>query len=116
MVVDDTTFMRVILKNMIQGSGHEVITEAANGEVAIRLFRQFKPDLVIMDIIMPEMDGIEALLTIMKYDPGARVIMCSAMGQHNKVIDAIQAGAKDFIVKPFQKERVLQAIIKALQH
>lgn len=116
MVVDDTTFMRVMLKNMLETSGHEVVVEAANGEDAIQMFKQYKPDLVTMDITMPVMGGIEALMMILEYNRQAKVIMCSAVSQQKYVINAIQAGAKDFIVKPFQRERVLQAIKTALKH
>jgi two-component system chemotaxis response regulator CheY len=114
MVVDDTAFMRTILKDVLVLGGHEIIAEARNGEEAVQLFKQLKPDLVTMDITMPEMDGITALTEIMKFDPWAKVIMCSAMGQQALVVDAIQAGAKDFIVKPFLKERVLLAVDKVL--
>lgn len=110
MVVDDTAFMRTILGDLLTKMGHEVVGKAANGQEAIRLYMQLKPDLVTMDITMPEMDGVTALKQIRKADPEAKVIMCSAIGQHAMVIDAITAGAKDFIVKPLQMERVVTAI------
>lgn len=116
MVVDDAAFMRQMLKDMLSSSGFEIAAEAANGEEAVQLYKKVKPDLVTMDITMPEMDGIEALAEIRKHDPLAKVIMCSAMGQQGMVVNAIRAGAKDFIVKPFQKERVLEAISKVLMN
>lgn len=114
MVVDDAAFMRQMLKDMLSTSGFEIAAEAANGEEAVQMYKKVKPDLVTMDITMPEMDGIEALTEIRKHDPQAKVIMCSAMGQQGMVVNAIKAGAKDFIVKPFQKDRVLEAISKVL--
>jgi two-component system chemotaxis response regulator CheY len=109
-VVDDTAFLRTILKDLLVLGGHEIIAEARNGEEAIHLFKRLKPDLITMDITMPEMDGITALTEIVKIDALAKVIMCSALGQQAMVLHAIQAGAKDFIVKPFHKERVLLAV------
>ncbi|MGR6836148.1 response regulator [Syntrophomonas erecta] len=114
LIVDDAAFMRMMIKDILSKNGYEVIGEAENGLVAIDKFRDLKPDLVTMDITMPEMDGIAAVKEIKAMDPSAKVIMCSAMGQQAMVIDAIQAGAKDFIVKPFQPERVLEAVSKAL--
>jgi two-component system chemotaxis response regulator CheY len=114
LVVDDAAFMRMMLKDILTKGGHQVIGEAANGIEAIEQYRKLTPDLVTMDITMPEMEGIDALKHIKQEDPKARVIMCSAMGQQGMVVQAIQAGAKDFIVKPFQSERVLDAISKAI--
>lgn len=114
LIVDDAAFMRMMIKDILTKNGYEVVGEAENGQVAVDKYRELKPDLVTMDITMPEMDGIAAVKEIKSQDPGARVIMCSAMGQQAMVIDAIQAGAKDFIVKPFQPERVLEAVSKAL--
>lgn len=114
LVVDDAAFMRMMIKEILTKNGFEVIGEANDGAEAIEKFRELKPDLITMDITMPEMDGIVALKEIKKEDPNAKIIMCSAMGQQAMVIDAIQAGAKDFIVKPFQAERVIEAITKAL--
>lgn len=114
MVVDDTAFMRAMIREMISGSGHEIVAEAKNGEEAVRLYSNAKPDVMTMDITMPDMDGVTALKNIRKIDPQAKVIMCSAMGQHAMVLDAIQAGAKDFIVKPLQQHRLLEAIDKVL--
>lgn len=110
LICDDTMFMRTVLKNLLSESGYEVVGEAENGKIAIKKFKEFKPDLVLMDITMPEMDGIEALQEIMKIDSTAKVIMCSAMGQEKMVAAAIKGGAKDFVVKPFENERVIQAI------
>jgi two-component system chemotaxis response regulator CheY len=114
MVVDDTAFMRMVLRSILEEMGLKVVAEASNGKDAVKLFKQVKPDLVTMDITMPDMDGLQALREIRKTDADAKVIMCSAMGQHNKIIEAIHAGAKDFIVKPFQKDRILVAINKVI--
>lgn len=114
MVVDDAAFMRVRLKNVLGEQGHEVI-EASNGAEAVTLYEQQRPDLVLMDITMPEMDGISALRAIRDKDPDAKVIMCSALGQERTVIEAIKSGAKDFIVKPFQPERVIEAVNKQIR-
>jgi two-component system chemotaxis response regulator CheY len=113
LVVDDAAFMRMMIKDILVKHGFEVIGEAANGAEAVVLFKELSPDLVTMDITMPEMDGITALKGIKKLDPNAKVVMCSAMGQQAMVLEAIQAGAKDFIVKPFQADRVIEAVKKA---
>lgn len=114
LVVDDAAFMRMMIKDILTKNGYDVVGEAENGLIAVEKFQELNPDLVTLDITMPEMDGIEALKKIKSITPNARVVMCSAMGQQAMVIDAIQAGAKDFIVKPFQADRVLEAISKAL--
>lgn len=114
LIVDDAAFMRMMIKDILVKNGYNVVGEAENGNVAVEKYKELNPDLVTMDITMPEKDGITALKEIREYDPNAKVIMCSAMGQQAMVIDAIQAGAKDFIVKPFQAERVLEAVSKAL--
>lgn len=114
LVVDDAAFMRMMIKDILTKNGYEVVGEAENGAAAVERFKDLRPDLVTMDITMPEMDGISAVREIKAIDASARIIMCSAMGQQAMVIDAIQAGAKDFIVKPFQPERVLEAVSKAL--
>jgi two-component system chemotaxis response regulator CheY len=106
--------MRMMLKNILVGSGYEVVGEAENGAKAVEQFKALKPDLVMMDIIMPEMGGIDAVREIMKVNPSAKILMCSSMGQQSLVVEAIQAGAKDFIVKPFQPSNVLDAVKKAL--
>ncbi|KYD00018.1 response regulator [Heyndrickxia sporothermodurans] len=114
LVVDDAAFMRMMIKDILTKNGFEVVAEAADGAQAVEKYKELKPDLVTMDITMPEMDGITALKEIKGIDPSAKIIMCSAMGQQAMVIDAIQAGAKDFIVKPFQADRVIEAIQKTL--
>jgi two-component system, chemotaxis family, chemotaxis protein CheY len=114
MVVDDTAFMRMVLRSILEEIGLKVVAEASNGKDAVKLFKQVKPDLVTMDITMPDMDGLQALREIRKSDADAKVIMCSAVGQQNKIIEAIHAGAKDFIVKPFLRDRILVAVNKAL--
>ena len=114
LVCDDAAFMRMMIKDILSKNGYNVAGEAENGLVAIEKYKEVSPDLVLMDITMPEMDGIQALKEIKKVDAGAKVIMCSAMGQQAMVIESIQAGAKDFIVKPFQADRVLEAVKKVV--
>ena len=114
LIVDDAAFMRMMLKDILTKNGYEVIGEAENGKVAVEKYKELQPELVTMDITIPEMDGITAVKKIREINPGARIVMCSAMGQQAMVIDAIQAGAKDFVVKPFQPERVVEAVRKAL--
>ncbi|MGI6413536.1 MAG: response regulator [Syntrophomonadaceae bacterium] len=115
LIVDDAAFMRMMIKNILNKNGYSVVGEAENGVVAVEMYRRLRPDFVTMDITMPEKDGIMALKEIMSIDPKAKVIMCSAMGQQILVMEAIQAGARDFIAKPFQPERVLQALQKAVK-
>jgi len=115
LVVDDAQFMRMMMKNILSGAGYDIVGEGENGVQAIEKYKDLKPDLVVMDMIMPEMGGIDAVREIVKLDPGARVLMCSAMGQQALVVEAIQVGARDFIVKPFQPAGVLEAVAKALQ-
>jgi two-component system chemotaxis response regulator CheY len=110
LVVDDALFMRNMLKDIFTRAGHEVIGEAANGVDAVDRFRELRPDLVTMDIVMPLRSGIEALQEITQEDPGACVVMCSALGQDALVVEAVQAGARDFIIKPFQEKRVLEVV------
>ncbi|MBM7571831.1 response regulator [Aquibacillus albus] len=114
LIVDDAAFMRMMIKDILTKNGYDVVGEAQDGVQALEKYKELSPDLVTMDITMPEMDGITSLKEIKNFDADAKVIMCSAMGQQAMVIDAIQAGAKDFIVKPFQADRVLEAIQKAL--
>ena len=114
LICDDAAFMRMMIKDILTKNGYNVAGEAENGLRAVEKYNELKPDLVMMDITMPEMDGIQALKKIKELDPGATVIMCSAMGQQAMVIEAIQSGAKDFIVKPFQADRVLEAIKKVV--
>jgi two-component system, chemotaxis family, chemotaxis protein CheY len=112
LVVDDAAFMRAMLNDMLINSGHEIVGEGANGHEAVALYKQLKPDLVTLDITMPEADGIFALKEIRSFDSSAKVIMCSAMGQKHFVVEAIKNGALDFLVKPFNKERVAETIRK----
>ncbi|HLR07938.1 MAG TPA: response regulator [Bacillota bacterium] len=114
LIVDDAAFMRMMIKDILEKNGYHVVGEAQDGNEAVAKYKELSPDLVTMDITMPEKDGITALKEIRAFNPEAKIIMCSAMGQQAMVIDAIQAGAKDFIVKPFQADRVLEAIQKAL--
>ena len=114
LVCDDAVFMRTMIGDILTQAGLEVIGEADSGAQAVEKYKALKPDLVTMDIIMPEMGGIDAVREITTFDPQARVLMCSAMGQQALVAEAIQAGAKDFVVKPFEAARVLSAIQKAL--
>nr|WP_318683560.1 response regulator [uncultured Acetatifactor sp.] len=114
LICDDAAFMRMMIKDILTKNGYNVSGEAENGVKAVEKYKELSPDLVLMDITMPEMDGIQALKEIKKQDSGAKVIMCSAMGQQAMVIESIQAGAKDFIVKPFQAERVIEAVKKVV--
>jgi two-component system chemotaxis response regulator CheY len=114
LIADDAAFMRMMIKNILTEAGYEIVGEAENGAVAVVKHRELKPDITTMDITMPELDGLSALRQIREADPTARVVMCSAMGQQSMVIESIQAGAKDFIVKPFQADRVLETLTKAL--
>ena len=114
LVVDDAAFMRMMVKDILTKNGYEVVGEAENGMKALEKYQELKPDRTTMDITRPEMDGISAVKEIKKVDPNAKIVMCSAMGQQAMVIEAIQAGARDFIVKPFQPDRVLEAVRKAV--
>ena len=114
LVCDDAAFMRMMIKDILSKNGYTVVGEAENGAKAVEKYNELEPDLVLMDITMPEMDGIQALKKIKEGDSGAAVIMCSAMGQQAMVIESIQSGARDFIVKPFQADRVLEAVRKVV--
>lgn len=114
LLVDDAAVMRMMLKKILVENGYEVVGEAENGQRAIDRYKELSPNLVIMDITMPELNGIEATKGIKAVDPNALIIMCSAMGQQSMVIEAIQAGARDFIVKPFQQDRVVEAVKKVI--
>lgn len=114
LICDDAAFMRMMIKDILTKNGYNVAGEAENGKIAVEKYNELKPDLVMMDITMPEMDGIQALKKIKENDSAATVIMCSAMGQQAMVIESIQSGAKDFIVKPFQADRVIEAVKKAV--
>jgi two-component system chemotaxis response regulator CheY len=114
LIVDDLTFIKMVLKDLVEKAGFRVVGEASDGEEALRLFAEKRPDIVLLDITMPKMDGLTALRKILEMDPEAKVIMCSALGQQRLILQAIQMGAKDFIVKPFRPERVIGAIKKIL--
>ena len=114
LVVDDAAFMRKLLSDALTSGGHEIVGEAGNGAEAVERFQELKPELTTLDITMPEKDGLQALAEIMAIDPTAKVVMCSALGQEGKVLESIKLGAKDFVVKPFQPPRVLEAVGKAL--
>ena len=115
LIVDDAAFMRMILKDILTKNGFEVCGEASNGNEAIQKYKELNPDLTTLDITMPEMDGITTLKEIKKVDKNAKVMMCSAMGQEAMVLDSIKAGALDFIVKPFNANRILEAVNKILK-
>ena len=114
LVCDDAIFMRTMISDILSQAGFEVVGEAESGLQAVAKYRELKPDLVTMDIVMPDMGGIEAVREICKSDPEAKILMCSAMGQQALVVEAIQAGAKDVVVKPFQPSRVLEAVQRVL--
>ena len=114
LIVDDLDFIKIVLRDILEKSGFRVAGEASNGDDAIRIYQDTKPDAVLMDITMPGMDGLTALKKIKEIDPAARIIICSALGQQRLIVQAIQLGAKDFIVKPFQPQRVISALKKAL--
>jgi two-component system, chemotaxis family, chemotaxis protein CheY len=114
LIVDDLTFIKIVLRDIIEKAGFRVVGEASNGEQALTMYQDTRPDVVLMDITMPGMDGLTALRKIREIDAAARVIICSALGQQQLIVQAIQLGAKDFIVKPFQPRRVIAALKKAL--
>jgi two-component system, chemotaxis family, chemotaxis protein CheY len=114
LICDDAIFMRTMIGDILSQAGFQVVGEAENGIQAVEKYRDLRPDLVTMDIVMPEMGGIDAVREIVKDDPGAKILMCSAMGQQALVIEAIQAGARDFVVKPFQPSRVLEAVQRVI--
>jgi two-component system chemotaxis response regulator CheY len=114
LIVDDLAFIKIVLRDILEKSGFRVVGEASNGEEAITLYQDKRPDVVLMDITMPGMDGLTALKKIREIDGEARVIICSALGQQRLIVQAIQLGAKDFIVKPFQPQRVVSSLKKAL--
>ncbi|MGO9752772.1 MAG: response regulator [Solirubrobacteraceae bacterium] len=114
LVVDDAAFMRKLLSDALASGGHEVVGEAGNGSDAVARWQELRPELTTLDITMPVKDGLAALAEIISIDPTARIVMCSALGQETKVLEAVKLGAKDFVVKPFQPARVLEAVGKAL--
>ena len=114
LVVDDAIFMRKMISDILEGNNMEVVGEADTGALAVEKYKELKPDLVMMDIIMPEMNGIDAVRQIMSSDSQARIVMCSALGQQALVQDAMTAGAKDFLIKPFNPSRVIEVVSKIL--
>lgn len=114
LIVDDAIFMRTMIGDILKAAGFEVAGEASTGAEAVEKYKELEPDLVTMDIVMPDMGGIDAVREIIKFDPDAKILMCSAMGQQGLVVEAIQAGARDFVVKPFQPSRVLEAVQRLL--
>ena len=114
LICDDAIFMRTMIADILTGAGYEIAGEAESGLQAVERYKTLKPDLVTMDIVMPDMGGIEAVRAIVATNPEAKILMCSAMGQQSLVVEAIQAGAKDFVVKPFQPVRVLEAVQRVL--
>jgi two-component system, chemotaxis family, chemotaxis protein CheY len=114
LIVDDTLFMRTLLKNILFSGGHAIVGEAGDGDEAIEKYKELKPDLVTMDVVMPKMNGIEALKAIKALDPNARIIMCTAVGQEQMVKLAIKSGARGYVVKPFQAPKVLEEIKNVL--
>jgi two-component system chemotaxis response regulator CheY len=114
LIVDDAQFMRFMIGDIVKSLGHAVVSEAENGKIGVEMYKQFKPDLVTMDLVMPEMNGLDALKAIREIDPKARIIVVSAIDQRESLMQAIRAGAADFIIKPFEEERVASAITKTL--
>lgn len=114
MVVDDAAFMRMMIKDTLKKNGYEDLIEAADGAIAVDTHKTESPDLVIMDITMPNKDGLQALKEIKEYDANAKIVMCSAMGQESMVVEAIKLGAKDFIVKPFKPDRIIKTVTTVL--
>lgn len=114
LVVDDAMFMRAAVKRILDQAGFDIVGEAENGQIAVHKYNELQPDAVLMDITMPDMDGISATRCILKADPNAKIIMCTALGQQNMVVEALQAGARDYIVKPFQPDRVVEGLSKIL--
>ncbi len=114
LIVDDALFMRTMLRDIFESAGWQIVAEAENGEQAIEKYKIHQPDLVTMDIVMPELGGIDALKIILGDNPEARIVVCSALGQKNLIMDAVNAGAKDFIVKPFQSDQVLEVVERVI--
>jgi two-component system, chemotaxis family, chemotaxis protein CheY len=115
LLCDDALFMRTMLRGIVTAAGYEVLGEAENGKRAVELYRDVRPDIVVMDMVMPELSGVDAVRDIRRLDPGARIVMCSAMGQQQLVADALSAGASGFITKPFTASRVLEALVDLMQ-
>ena len=115
LIVDDLEFMRTLIRDILEGAGHEVVAEAGDGREALLFRRAWKPDLTVMDISMPRMDGLRALKRMRDEDPRARIVMCSSLDDQKRILQAIRLGAADYVVKPFQKERLLSAVRKACE-
>lgn len=115
LIADDLSFIRMVQKEALEANGYEIVAEAATGKEAVEMYAAFRPDVVVLDITMPEMNGLEATKRIFAIDPQARIIICSAIGQQSLIVDAINSGIKDFIVKPFRPERLISAIAKVLE-
>lgn len=114
MIVDDAAFLRVMLKDILENEGHVVVSEAANGIEAVEKYRTYRPELVTMDLNMPEMGGLEATEQIMRVDPKAKIVMCSSLGHRHLIVNAVNRGARDYILKPFHSTRVLEAVERAM--
>lgn len=110
LITDDAAFMRTMIKSVLVKEGYDIAGEASNGNECVQLYQELKPDLAIVDITMPQKDGIAAVKEIIEIDPNAKIVMCSALGHQNKIIEALEAGARDFIVKPFEPQRIIEAI------
>lgn len=115
LLCDDALFMRTMLRGIVSAGGYEVIGEAENGRRAVEQYKALRPDIVVMDMVMPELSGVDAVREIRRLDPGARIVMCSAMGQQQLVSDALEAGARGFITKPFTASRVIEALVDLMQ-
>ncbi len=115
LIVDDAKFMRMVLRRILTSQGHKVVGEATNGEEAVEMYAKLRPDIVTMDIVMPKLNGIEAVRRIMQFDPNAKIIMVTALGQESFVLDAIKAGAREFIIKPFRNEEIIKVVAKTIQ-
>ena len=115
LLADDLSFMRMVQKDILEDKGYRIVGEASDGIEAIEKYKALSPDIIILDITMPNMNGLDAMYNILKIDPSAKIVMCSALGQQQLIVEAIKAGVKDFIVKPFKSERMLSAIAKAIK-
>ena len=114
LIADDLSFIRLVQREALSSGGYQIVGEASTGREAVEKYAALKPDLIVLDITMPEMNGLAAMKRILEADPGARIIICSAIGQQSLIVEAIKAGARDFIVQPFKPERLLRAIAKVL--
>ena len=114
LIVDDAKFIRMVLRRILTSQGHTVVAEATNGEEAVELYAKYRPDIVTMDIVMPKLNGIEAVKRIMEFDPRAKIIMVTALGQESFVLEAIKAGAREFIIKPFRNDEIIKVVAKTI--